>query len=99
MEKYDMEFYDDQFLHEDDPCLVSDANMSTIMEQLTFPHSAKEFELSADELLRLDALADQLELQRLERLQVLQGSEEKAYSVKHLAVSFPEFAKSFLGKT
>ena len=73
MEKYDMEFYDDQFLHEDDPCLVSDANMSKIMEQLTFPHSAKEPELSADELLRLDALADQLELQRLERLQVLQG--------------------------
>ena len=48
---------------------ADDANMSKIMDQLTFPHSAKEPELSADELLRLDALADQLELQRLERLQ------------------------------
>jgi len=88
MEKYDMEFYDDQFLHEDDPCLVSDANMSKIMERLTFPHSAKEPELSADELLRLDALADQLELQRLERLQVLQGPDAVPPTSKVLSTRF-----------
>ena len=51
--------------------MADDAKMSKIMDQLTFPHSVKKPELSADELLRLDALADQLELQRLERLQVL----------------------------
>jgi hypothetical protein len=42
---------------------MEDGNMAKIMEQLTFPHSEKEPELSADELLRLDALADKLELQ------------------------------------
>ena len=45
--------------------MADDAKMSKIMDQLTFPHSVKKPELSADELLRLDALADQLELQRL----------------------------------
>ena len=68
-----MEFYDDQFLHEDDPCLIGDADMSKITEQLTFPHPAKEPELCADEFFLLDALADQLELQRLERLKVIQS--------------------------
>ena len=53
------------FFNEDDPSSMEDANMAKIMEQLTFPHSEKEPELSADELLRLDALADKLELQRL----------------------------------
>ena len=55
MEKYDMEFYDDQFLQEDNPCLADDANMSKIMDQLTFPHSVKEPELSADELFSICA--------------------------------------------
>ena len=48
------------FLHEDDPSSMEDGNMAKIMEQLTFPHSEKEPELGADELLRLDALADKL---------------------------------------
>ena len=30
-----MDKYDDQFLHEDDPCLIGDADMSKITEQLT----------------------------------------------------------------
>ena len=86
MEKYDMEFYDDQFFQEDDPCLAGDANMSKTMNQLTFPHPAKEPEVSADELLRLDALADQLELQRLERLQVLQSPDAVPPTSKGLAL-------------
>ena len=36
MERYDMEFYDDQLLQEDDPCFAGDANMSKIMD-LTQP--------------------------------------------------------------
>ena len=88
MEKYDMEFYDDQFPQEDDPCLASDANMSKIMDQVTFPHSAKEPELSADELLRLDTLADQLELQRLERLQVSQRPDAVPPTSKVLSTRF-----------
>ena len=83
-----MEFYDDQFLHEDDPCLIGDADMSKITEQLTFPHSAKEPELSADELSRLDALADQLELQRLERLKVLQSPDCVPSTSKVLSTRF-----------
>jgi len=88
MEKYELEFYDDQFLHEDDPSSMEDANMAKIMEQLTFPHSEKEPELSADELLRLDALADQLELQRLERLQVLQSPDVVPPTAKVLSTRF-----------
>ena len=88
MDKYDMEFYDDQFLHEDDPCLIGDADMSKITEQLTFPHSAKEPGLSADELLRLDALAGQLELQRLERLKVLQSLDCMPSTSKVLSTRF-----------
>jgi hypothetical protein len=88
MEKYDMEFYDDQFPQEDDPCLAGDANMSKIMDQVTFPHSAKEPELSADELLRLDTLADQLELQRLERLQVSQSPDAVPPTSKVLSTRF-----------
>jgi len=88
MEKYELEFYDDQFLHEDDPSSMEDANMAKIMEQLTFPHSAKEPELIADELLRLDALADQLELQRLERLQVLQSPDVVPPTAKVLSTRF-----------
>jgi hypothetical protein len=42
MEKYELEFYDDQVFHEDDPSSMGDAEMAKIMEQLAFPHSAKE---------------------------------------------------------
>ena len=88
LEKYEMEFYDDEFLQADDNSLTTDSNMSEIIKQLTFPYTAKEPELSADELMKLDALADQLELQRLEKLQVLQDPSVVPSNSKVLSTRF-----------
>lgn len=45
-----------------------DAEMAKILQVLTFPFSSKEPDLTAAELTRLDSLADQLELKRLDKL-------------------------------
>ena len=88
LDKCEMEFYDDEFLQADDSSLTTDSNMSEIIKQLTFPYTAKEPELSADELMKLDALADQLELQRLEKLQVLQDPSAVPSSSRVLSTRF-----------
>lgn len=54
----------------------------------SFCQRAKEPELSHDELLRLDALADQLELQSLERLQVPQSPDVLPANSKVLSTRF-----------
>ena len=66
LEQYEMEFYDDEFLVSDDSGANDDCEMARILQELTFPYSSKEPDVTAAELTRLDALADQLELKRLE---------------------------------
>ena len=44
--------------------------------------------MSADEMMRLDSLADQLELQRLQKLQVLQNPETVPSNSKVLSTRF-----------
>lgn len=68
----EIEFHNDELLAVDDASACSSADMAKSLEQPNFPFSAKEPNLLLEELTRLDALADQLELQRLEELQVLQ---------------------------
>jgi len=66
LEQYEMKFYDDEFLVSDDSEANDDCEMARILQELTFPYSLKEPDVTAAELTRLDALADQLELKRLE---------------------------------
>ena len=87
LEQYEFEFYDDDFL-ESESNADQDAEMARILQQLTFPSSAKEPDLSADEMMRLDSLADQLELQRLQKLQVLQNPETVPSNSKVLSTRF-----------
>ena len=68
----------------DDP----DAESARILKELTFPFSAKEPDLPQDEMTRLDALADQLELVRLQKLQVLQSPETVPSDSKVLSTRF-----------
>eukprot|EP00435_Cladocopium_sp_Y103_P054801 s692_g18.t1 len=63
---------------------------TAVLDELTFPYSPKEPDLSSEELMRLDALADQLELQRLEKLQVLQDPSSVPACSKDLANTFLE---------
>ena len=49
-----------------------DLNMAASLKELSFPYSVQEPDVPADELQRLDAIADQVEIQRLTGLEVLQ---------------------------
>eukprot|EP00435_Cladocopium_sp_Y103_P070046 s334_g34.t1 len=88
LEAYDLESFDDEFLAEED--VSNEANMTTVLAELTFPYSPKEPDLSPEELMRLDALADQLELQRLEKLHVLQDPATVPASSKAFSTRFVE---------
>jgi len=50
LEQYQFEFYDDEFLESSESSDNQDAEMARILQQLTFPFSAKEPDLSADEM-------------------------------------------------
>ena len=67
------EFYDDELLATDGSNTDESVELAKMMGQLTFPFSSKEPELSDAELTKLDALADRVELHRLEKLAVLQS--------------------------
>ena len=84
LEQYEFEFYDDEFLAEGESSEIQDVEMARILQQLTFPFSLKEPSLSADEMMRLDPLADQLELQRLQKLHMLQSPESVPSNFKVL---------------
>jgi hypothetical protein len=49
LEQYEFEFYDDEFL-ESESSDNQDAEMARILQQVRFPFSAKEPDLSADEM-------------------------------------------------
>ena len=74
LEQYEFEFYDDELLATDGSDSSDSTELSKMIGQLTFPFSskAKEPELSDAELTKLDALADRVELDRLEKLAALQ---------------------------
>jgi len=55
---------------EEDPYEV-EVDVSACLKELSFPYSAQEPDLPQEELQRLDALADQVEVQRLIGLEVL----------------------------
>ena len=88
LEQYEMEFYDDEFLVSDDLEANDDREMACILQELTFPYSSKEPDVTAAELTRLDALADQLELKRLEKLCVLQNPSTVSANSKVLSTRF-----------
>ena len=88
MMQYEFEFHDDEFLAEGESSEIQDVEMARILQQLTFPFSLKEPSLSADEMMRLDPLADQLELQRLQKLHMLQSPESVPSNSKVLSTRF-----------
>ena len=88
LEQYDLEFYDDELLTAEDNVFDDDAAMKQMIEQLTFPYSAKEPDVSPEELTRLDGLADQLELQRLQKLHVLKDPSTVPVGSKVLSTRF-----------
>ena len=89
LEKYEMEFYDDELLERSGNSTTDDdAQVAKLIEQLTFPYTSKEPNLPAEELMALDAIADQVELQRLEKLGVLQSPDKVPSSSKVLSTRF-----------
>ena len=89
LEKYEMEFYDDELLERSGNSTTDDdAQVAKLIEQLTFPYTSKEPNLPAEELMALDAIADQVELQRLEKLGVLQSPDKVPASSKVLSTRF-----------
>ena len=65
MEAYDMEFQDEV----DFP--VDDVTTADVLKQLCYPYSQSEPQLSEEELMRIDTIADQLEISRLKDMGVL----------------------------
>ena len=66
LEQHEIEFYGDEWLGIEDQSACDGHEMARILKKRTFPFSAKEPGLTLAELTRLDALADRLELHRLE---------------------------------
>ena len=62
--------------------------MKDVIKQLSFPYGASEPQVSDEELQRLDALADKLELQRLSKLNVLKDPSLVDASSKVLSTRF-----------
>ena len=89
LEKYEMEFYDDELLEQSGNATADDdAQVAKLIEQLTVPCTAKEPELSPEELIALDSIADQVELQWLEKLGVPQSPDKVPLSLKVLSTRF-----------
>ena len=88
LEQYEFEFYDDELLATDGSDTTDSTELSKMIGQLTFPFSSKEPELSDAELTKLDALADRVELDRLEKLAVLQDPSTVPSDSKVLSTRF-----------
>jgi hypothetical protein len=58
-------------LNLDDDPYETGLDLNESLKELSFPYSAQEPNVSSEELQRLDAIADQVEVQRLSGLQVL----------------------------
>ena len=82
MEEYDLNFHHDDFYDTDE---VLDDDMS---RQLIFPYSKFEPEVAEDELRRLDAIADSVEIKRLTGMQVLTNAADMPHDAKVLSTRF-----------
>eukprot|EP00435_Cladocopium_sp_Y103_P038920 s137_g10.t1 len=82
LEEYDMNFYNDEWLDADE---IDDEEA---VKRLTFPFTKHEPDLSAEQLLELDALADSLEIKRLFGLGVLKSPDDAPATAKSLSTRF-----------
>ena len=80
LEKYDMNFDEDYYAG-------VEADDDASLQELTFPFSAHEPCLSETELLRLDTIADALELKRLSKMEVLTDASSMPTDAKVLSTS------------
>ena len=86
LEEYELSFDDDwQDDNLGDPVNLDEKQ---IIEQLTFPYTKHEPDVSPDELIRLDALADSMEVKRLVKMHVLEAVEQAGESPKKLSTRF-----------
>ena len=69
------------------------------LQELTFPFSVHEPCLTEDELLRLDTIADALELKRLHEMQVLTDASDMPADSKILSTRFVRTWREKIGKT
>ena len=87
---FEMDEVDTMIQHElnlnEDPCEIVD-DVGPNVDELSFPYSPQEPELSADELQHLDSIADQREVERLPGLQVLQ-EDNLPHDAKSLSTRF-----------
>ena len=82
LEEYDMNFYNDEWLD------VDEIDDEEAMKRLTFPFTKHEPDVSAEQLMELDALADSLEIKRLFNLGVLTSADEAPADAKSLSTRF-----------
>ena len=87
---FEMDEVDTMIQHElnlnEDPYEIMD-DVGPNVDELSFLYSPQEPELSADELQRLDSIADQVEVERLSGLQVLQ-EDNLPHDAKSLSTRF-----------
>ena len=62
--------------------------MTTCPKQLIFPYSKFEPEVAEDELRRLDAIADSVEIKRLTGMQVLTNAADMPHGARDLSTRF-----------
>ena len=77
-----MNFYNDEWLD------VDEIDDEEAMKRLTFPFTKHEPDVSAEQLMELDALADSLEIKRLFNLGVLTSKDEAPADAKSLSTRF-----------
>ena len=92
LEKYDMNFDDEDYY------AGVEADDDAALQELTFPFSAHEPCLSETELLRLDTIADALELKRLSKMEVLTDASSIPTDAKVLSTRFVRTWREKLGK-
>ena len=88
LEEYDWNLVDDEWLDGYDSFDSSALDDKEIIKQLTFPYSKHEPNLSDEELMRLDALADGVEIKRLVKMNVLTDAASVGESPKKLSTRF-----------
>ena len=86
LEQYELEFNEQLELEHWSHNM--DDNLKDVMKQLSFPYGPVQPQVSDEELQRLDALADKLELQRLAKLKVLKDPSLVDASSKVLSTRF-----------
>jgi len=92
LEKFDMNFDDEDYFAD----MESDDDVA--LQELAFPFSVHEPCLTEAELLRLDTIADALELKRLSKMEVLTDASSMPTDAKVLSTRFVRTWREKLGK-